>query len=261
MAQILYTRAPSSPSYIGMSGRRPFYSPVIPKRPIGAFGGSPELEGRRASLGAGGVNIDSVTVIAALGGGIAVLASKSFPEPGPIIAKVLGYGAMGFAVYRAFFEGEAAQAAVDQNSPGSPVVRPPAAIASPTAFEKVSGTFISPIDGQTVERGFFGSSYPVRIMLSNGDPTKKVDVIYQVLAKETPSYLWGLSIGEGAPNIGQPAQGQVTLQPMDSHPIDLSMKTATSFPGLADKVKVELTLQKKRSAETPWETLSTVTFY
>lgn len=251
MAEILYTRGPSSPSYMRMGNARPFYSPAIPKRPIGSYESPSEMSGRRR-LGAGSVNIDSVTMIAALGGGIAVLASKALPEPGPVIAKVLGYGAMGFAVYRAFFEGGGAEAAVDKNAPGTPVQGAAISISETNAFSKVSGAFMSPVAGQKVGTGWLSFHYPVRIVLSNNS-SSLVSFYYQIISVEDPKYVWLVDEKYNAQVKGQVAQSYITLRPKEQRTIDLNLEPVTTGLLATNKVDIQLMLQKRQSAESPWQ--------
>jgi hypothetical protein len=127
----------------------------------------------------------------------------------------------------------------------------------------VAGAFLSPLPGTVVVAvGAFRTSYAARILLSNPSPNNSVDVIYQVVSREVPKYLplpFGLLSWTGDPKVGQVAQGQVNLKANDQKMIDLTLDPVTTGSSFAD-VTTELTLQKKRTAGSPWETLGTVTF-
>lgn len=248
--QTLYVRSAASPFVSRSLGARSIYAPAIPKRPNRSFL-SQKLSG--PSLGA--VNIDTTTVIAALGGGIAVLASKALPEPGPMIAKVVGFAALGFAVYRAFFEDSGV--ADDAGAGGVPGKSTPISAAAP--FSMVSGTILSPSAGERIGPGAFRTAYPARVLFSN-KADSEVPFLYQIVALEKPSYLYGADKSYWTPNQGVVAQGNLTLKPREQRPVDLKLDTVTSWPATADYIEITLTLQKRQSAESQWQTLSTVTF-
>jgi hypothetical protein len=259
MRETITVRGPSSISNLRMGNSKPFYTPHIPKRPSGSFQGQ-EL-GRGPSLGSGNVNLDSVTIFSALGGAVAVLGSKSLPDPGNIIAKVLGYCAMGFAVYRAFFEGSA-DASSDKNAPGGPVPGAAIAISPTTAFEKVSGSFLSPTPGQKIGPGFLRTTYPVRIMLSNKS-SEPVSFYYQIISSEDPEYMSLVDSSYNARVEGQVAQSYITLRAKEQRTIDLRVDVATSGTLVTNKISIQLSLQKKQAADSPWQSMgpgSTVAF-
>jgi len=245
----------SAPHFL-MGGGRPFYTPAIPKRPV--LHSKQAALGRRFSLGAGNANFDTLTIVSALGGAVAVLSAKALPEPGNVIAKVVGYAGMAFAVYHAFFENPA-EATSDKNAPGAPVPGAAITISPTTAFAKVSGSFLSPTPGEKVGPGFLRTTYPVRIILSNGS-TEQVSFYYQIMSAEDPVYVWPVDKSYNARVTGQVAQSYITLKPKEQRTIDLRVDVVTTGTLVTNHINIELTLQKRQSAESPWQDLSTVAF-
>lgn len=200
----------------------------------------------------GGMSFPVVVGLAGLG---SIYAAKSFDGAGEentkMLMKVAGFGAVGFALYSlvsSFGSEASAKTATDEKT----------ALPGEVEFAKVTGTFLAPVQGAVISRALFGKGYNVKVLLTNPS-AKPLDVIYQILATERPTYLFGADAGWWTPLSGQVAQSFETVPAKGSIPVNVSVVPLSSASAWAN-IGISLTLQAKRAAGDAWKTLASVGF-
>lgn len=167
--------------------------------------------------------------------------------------KFLGFGAIGWSLYSvisSFGSSEKADAEA------------PSAIPGAAEFATVSGSFLTPVGGSQVANsagGVFKDGYDAELVFSN-PAFKPVDLMYQIVATERPTYLFGMDAGWWTPNIAQVASGVITVPAKKSQSLPLKLKPVSNLSWMADGISVRLELQARRTAGDPWKVLSKVDF-
>jgi hypothetical protein len=198
------------------------------------------------SLGAGG-QVSLFPVVVGLAGAGVLYAAKNEEGHQKMALQALGFAGLGYGIYGLI----SAFSSKEGGSKGDEGVK----ISTPQSFNSVSAAFLSPIPDSTVSVGAWSGKYPVKVLLSNA-AASKVDLFWQIIAREVPSYF---AYGTGNAREGQVAQGDWSLAAKDSRqiPLELPLMTSRFF---SPDIEVHLELQARRSASDPWKIMSVVNF-
>lgn len=218
-----------------------------PKRDIPMLGSS------RLGEPGGSLAFPVVIGLAGLGG---IYASKDAEDGvAKVAVKVLGFAAVGYSLYHVV-SGFASSVEANEG-----VALPSADVSDVVSYGMLSADFVYPAQGQMVgSNEMLGTDYRAKVLFSN-QSARAVDVVYQILASERPSYLWGADAGWWSPKEGQVAQGFVSVKAREQVPLAVTLPVLTSLTRLTDYIGITLTLQTRRTASDPWKTASKVDFY
>lgn len=221
--------------------------------PIQNLNGSGIRLADRRSLGQTRSRFGTPIVLGLAGAG-AIYVSKSLEdEKTKIFAQVLGYGAIAYGVYSvvswAFGGSQDSSDLKDQS----------VNVSDETAFRAVTGSILSPSPNSEVGTGFMSTKYKSQILLSN-QASRSVTVLWQMVASEIPTYLFGADSGWWTPKTGVVAQGVETVGARSQKTQTAELSPLTSFAAFTDRIGIRLTLQIRRSASDPWKDASSVDF-